>query len=224
MRGISPSLPDQRVIKRCQMVCHGSGGRTPELGGISREARYAWRYAEAYRWRTVLVFWFLLSFSLAVPALAQKPSVVYIAPIDGMIDLGLAPFVERVLREADEAGAASVVLEINTFGGRVDAAVLIRDGLFNAKVPTIAFINKRADLGRRAYRTRHGENRHFAGRHHRSGDTGANGTARRARAARGRKNRFLCEERISSHCGSASAASAHCRGDGRRGHRDPRSH
>jgi membrane-bound serine protease (ClpP class) len=90
------------------------------------------------------MLWFLFSLSLAGPALAQKPLIVYVAPIDGMIDLGLAPFVERVLREAGEAGAASVVLEINTFGGRVDAAVLIRDTLLTAKVPTIAFINKRA--------------------------------------------------------------------------------
>jgi membrane-bound serine protease (ClpP class) len=36
------------------------------------------------------------------------------------------------------------VLDINTFGGRVDAAVQIRDTLLNSKVPTIAFINKRA--------------------------------------------------------------------------------
>ena len=94
--------------------------------------------------RAVLVLGLLFSLSLAGPALAQKPSVVYVAPIEGMIDLGLAPFVERVLREATDAGAAAVILEINTFGGRVDAAVLIRDALLNAKVPTVAFINKRA--------------------------------------------------------------------------------
>jgi membrane-bound serine protease (ClpP class) len=58
---------------------------------------------------------------------AQKTQVVYVAPIEGMIDLGLAPFLQRVLREAGEAEAVAVVLEINTFGGRVDAAVLIRD-------------------------------------------------------------------------------------------------
>ena len=74
---------------------------------------------------------------------AQTP-VVYIAPIEGMIDLGLAPFVQRVLNEAAQEGAAAVVLEINTFGGRVDAAVLIRDALLNARVPTVAFVNKRA--------------------------------------------------------------------------------
>jgi membrane-bound serine protease (ClpP class) len=74
---------------------------------------------------------------------AQTP-VVYVAPIEGMIDLGLAPFVQRVLSEATQEGAAAVILEINTFGGRVDAAVVIRDALLNARVPTVAFVNKRA--------------------------------------------------------------------------------
>lgn len=84
---------------------------------------------------------------LLTPALlpAQAPApVVYVAPIEGIIDLGLAPFVRRVLDEAAEQRAAAVVLEINTFGGRVDAAVLIRDALLRAKVPTVAFVNKRA--------------------------------------------------------------------------------
>src|SRR5262249_56202037 len=35
-------------------------------------------------------------------------------------------------------------LEINTFGGRVDAAVLIGDVLWNAGVRTVAFVNRRA--------------------------------------------------------------------------------
>ncbi|MDZ4347485.1 MAG: NfeD family protein [Candidatus Binatia bacterium] len=75
---------------------------------------------------------------------AQKAPVVYVAPIEGIIDLGLAPYVQRVLNEATGAGAAAVILEINTFGGRVDAAVLIRDALLNARVKTVAFVNKRA--------------------------------------------------------------------------------
>jgi membrane-bound serine protease (ClpP class) len=70
--------------------------------------------------------------------------LVYVAPIDGIIDLGLAPFVQRVLDEAAGAGAAAVVLEVNTFGGRVDAAVQIRDALLGARVPTVAYVNRRA--------------------------------------------------------------------------------
>ena len=70
--------------------------------------------------------------------------LVYVAPIEGVIDLGLAPFVERVLAEAAAAKADAVVLEINTFGGRVDAAVIIRDALLRSRVRSVAFVNKRA--------------------------------------------------------------------------------
>jgi membrane-bound serine protease (ClpP class) len=83
--------------------------------------------------------------SLVMPARAQAPSpTVYVLTIDGVIDLGLAPYVARAIRDAHTAGAAAVVLDINTFGGRVDAAVAIRDHLLNSPVRTIAFINQRA--------------------------------------------------------------------------------
>jgi uncharacterized protein YqfA (UPF0365 family) len=80
----------------------------------------------------------LVCLSLAGAQVPAQPAVpvVYAVPIEGIIDLGLAPFVERVLAEATEAKAAAVVLEINTFGGRVDAAVLIRDALLRARVRT----------------------------------------------------------------------------------------
>jgi membrane-bound serine protease (ClpP class) len=78
-----------------------------------------------------------------VPAQTPAP-VVYVIAIGGMIDLGLAPFLARTIREAQAAGAAAVMLDINTFGGRVDAAVAMRDSLVNAPVPTIAFVNQRA--------------------------------------------------------------------------------
>lgn len=83
----------------------------------------------------------MLGWAAAVPGAAP---VVYLIPIEGVIDLGLAPFVVRVLDEAAADGATAVILEIDTFGGRVDAAVLIRDALLQSKVKTIAFVNKRA--------------------------------------------------------------------------------
>ena len=97
----------------------------------------------AYR-MALLCFSLFISLNLSESAFAQKTPIVYVAPIEGMIDLGLAPFVDRVLREATDAGAAAVILEINTFGGRVDAAVVIRDALLNSRVSTVAFVNKRA--------------------------------------------------------------------------------
>ncbi len=91
---------------------------------------------------SLIVLGFLAPF--ASPLAQEKRPVIYVVPIEGIIDLGLAPFVQRVLDEATEAGAAAVILEINTFGGRVDAAVLIPDALLNAQVRTVAFVNKRA--------------------------------------------------------------------------------
>ena len=98
-----------------------------------------------HRWRTAILVALGLLCVLGAPRLpAQSKAVVYVARIEGIIDLGLAPFVRRALDEAEKAGAAAVILRINTFGGRVDAAVLIRDALLGAKVKTVAFIDKRA--------------------------------------------------------------------------------
>ena len=67
---------------------------------------------------------------------------VVLADIHGTIELGIAPFVRRVL-EASQ-GAAAVVFDIDTFGGRVDAAVVIRDALLSSDVPTVVFVDRRA--------------------------------------------------------------------------------
>ena len=69
---------------------------------------------------------------------------VYHIPISGTIDLGLPPFIQRSIEEAENDSASAIVFEINTFGGRVDAATQIKDAILDSKVPTIAFINKRA--------------------------------------------------------------------------------
>lgn len=75
---------------------------------------------------------------------SQPRPVVYLIPVEGMIDLGLAPFVQRMLAQAERDRAAAVVLDINTLGGRVDAAVLIRDALLAAPTRTVAFVDRRA--------------------------------------------------------------------------------
>ena len=89
----------------------------------------------------------MLVAGLLLQAVAQQAParpVVYVAPIDGVIDMGQVPYVQRVLSEAGKTGAAAVLLEVNTFGGRLDAAVQIRDALLGSPVRTVAFVNRRA--------------------------------------------------------------------------------
>ncbi len=77
---------------------------------------------------------------LQIYAAAGAP-VVHLR-IDGTVDLGLSAFLDRVM--AEHPDAAALLLEINTLGGRVDAAIQIRDALLASKVKTIAFIHPRA--------------------------------------------------------------------------------
>ncbi|MDQ3694567.1 MAG: ATP-dependent Clp protease proteolytic subunit [Chloroflexota bacterium] len=69
---------------------------------------------------------------------------VVVVPIDGAIDLGLAPFLSRVLAEAEADGAAAVLLEIDTPGGRLDAVLQMRDALLGSPVRTIAYVDRTA--------------------------------------------------------------------------------
>jgi len=82
--------------------------------------------------------------SAQVRAQAGAPGAVYRVPVTGVIELGLAPYVERALREAAEAKAAAVVLDLDTPGGRIDAAERIVDAVQAARVPVYAFVNSRA--------------------------------------------------------------------------------
>jgi membrane-bound serine protease (ClpP class) len=75
---------------------------------------------------------------------AEPAKRVIVVPIEGIVDLGMAPFVERAIAEAEATQADAVLLDINTLGGRVDAALLIRDALVGSAVPTIAYIHPRA--------------------------------------------------------------------------------
>ena len=71
-------------------------------------------------------------------------AIVYRVPVNGVVELGLAPFIERSIMEAQEAGAAAVVLDIETPGGRVDAAQRIANALEDAPLPVYAYVNRRA--------------------------------------------------------------------------------
>mgnify|MGYP001220397076 FL=1 len=70
--------------------------------------------------------------------------VVYRVPIEGTIDLGLPPFIQRMIDKAESENATAIIFDINTFGGRVDAATQIKDAILGSEITTIAFINRRA--------------------------------------------------------------------------------
>ncbi len=89
------------------------------------------------------IFLLLLICVIALPVVAQN-KIVYMGHIEGEIDLTMAPYVKRVISEANEAGAEAIIFKINTFGGRVDAATQIKDAIISSNILTIAYIDHRA--------------------------------------------------------------------------------
>lgn len=78
-----------------------------------------------------------------VSSYLSAQSVVHV-PINGTIDMGLPNYIQRALQIAQDDSAKYLVFDIDTFGGRVDAATQIKDMILSSDVPTIAFINRRA--------------------------------------------------------------------------------
>ncbi|MEE8062192.1 MAG: NfeD family protein [Gemmatimonadales bacterium] len=78
----------------------------------------------------------------AFPVSAQD--LVYRIPVSGVIELGLAPYVARAVREAEAAGATAIYLDLDTPGGRIDAAQKITDAVRSTDLPVYAFVNPRA--------------------------------------------------------------------------------
>lgn len=87
----------------------------------------------------------VMAIACALPAGgAAQDALVYRIPVAGEIQNGLAPYVARALREAKAAGAAAAYLDIDTPGGRVDAAQRITDAVRGAGLPVYAYVHPRA--------------------------------------------------------------------------------
>jgi membrane-bound serine protease (ClpP class) len=78
----------------------------------------------------------------ALPLESPPGSEVVVIGIDRTVELGLAAFVRRAIDTHPDAVA--IVLDINTLGGRVDAAIQIRDALLDAAPRTVAYVHPRA--------------------------------------------------------------------------------
>ena len=70
----------------------------------------------------------------------QGASKVLQIPVVGTIEMGLAPFIERSIEEAESSNVEALILDIDTPGGRVDAAERIVDAVYlELQVPVKPF-------------------------------------------------------------------------------------
>ena len=62
---------------------------------------------------------------------------VYVVPIQDVIDLGIPGLVSRAVDLAETNNASLIIFDIDTFGGRVDAATQIKDSISSTEIETL---------------------------------------------------------------------------------------
>lgn len=98
-----------------------------------------------------IIFYMFFIFSLIYSVFLTSPSsadtsrpIVYVVPVTETIEAGLHAFMERAFKEAEEARADHILLEMNTYGGAVQAADDIGKLLQETSIPISVFINNSA--------------------------------------------------------------------------------
>ena len=90
------------------------------------------------------IWLFILFLTLGSSIADETKKNIYVVPIQDTIDLGIPAFVNRAISAAEKNSAELIIFDIDTFGGRVDAATQIKDAISATDITTIAFINRRA--------------------------------------------------------------------------------
>ena len=91
-----------------------------------------------------ICFWLTVSTPTHAKVEAIARGDVVVVPLRGEVSPPMFAFLRRVQKAAEADGAAALVLEMNTYGGRLDSAEEITNLLNRAKIPTYTFINTNA--------------------------------------------------------------------------------
>ncbi len=91
-----------------------------------------------------LVAFGLAGYALSAFARAAEGAPIVVVPIEGTVDDGMAHMVERAVTTANTEHARALVLDVNSTGGLLEDAFRIKDALYTAKEPVIAYISRRA--------------------------------------------------------------------------------
>ncbi len=106
------------------------------------------------RWRSFLrvalpVVTIFAAAPFIAPATSQARDVIHkgdvvVVPLRGEVSPSLLLFLRRAEKAAEGSGASAMIFEMDTYGGRLDAAADIVNALNRITIPTYTFINSNA--------------------------------------------------------------------------------
>jgi len=77
-------------------------------------------------------------------AVASGKKKAYVIDISGTVERAMAASIGRMTSEIAAEDSAIIIFRMDTFGGRVDAALEIVDTILNIKQPTVAYVKTKA--------------------------------------------------------------------------------
>jgi membrane-bound serine protease (ClpP class) len=100
----------------------------------------------------LLVTSFLLAFvilgSTLLPERAQSQEIrkgsVVVVPLSGEVTEAQFFFLRRILKKAEAAGASALIIDMDTYGGSLKAAVEMLGALMKSTIPTLTYVNTNA--------------------------------------------------------------------------------
>lgn len=95
-------------------------------------------------WIVLFTAGLLIFFGSAGHAMQSSPPPAALLQVEGPIDGGMKNYVGYALEQAEESGAAAVILELDTPGGYLEAAQNIRNLLDQFPGPVYTFVRPRA--------------------------------------------------------------------------------
>lgn len=92
----------------------------------------------------LLILALMFTFTVYRRVEEEESNTLYLISVKGAVSGGMADFLERGLKEAEDRKAEAVVIELNTFGGLVDAMAEIADLITGSRLPVYIYIRGRA--------------------------------------------------------------------------------
>ena len=95
---------------------------------------------------------FLLAFgilaSTLLPERAQSQEIrkgsVVVVPLSGEVTEAQFLFLRRILKQSEAAGASALIIDMDTYGGSLKAAVEMLGALMKSTIPTLTYVNTNA--------------------------------------------------------------------------------
>lgn len=92
----------------------------------------------------VFILSVFILFSLVLPAVSDTAKKVMVIPLEKTVEKGLSSFIARAFNEAEKENVDLIIIEIDTPGGRIDAAIEIKNVIMGSDIPTVALVKSQA--------------------------------------------------------------------------------